>query len=221
MYRRWPAGFPPDFELILAQLPGREARITEPPVASFPDAVGDLLSGLAPFLDGHYALFGHSMGGLLAFGLAGAAESAGFAPPEQIFVSACRPPHRYETQADLAFGSDERLIQELITQGGTSPAVLGKAELMSLILPVLRADYRIGLSVPVSSLTALGSPLTAMCGDQDEEVLTFLPEWRRWTTSESRTEIFAGGHFYLSGPSETEVIKMIVADLSRPPDRAL
>ncbi len=153
------------------------------------------------------------MGGLLAFGLASALESGGLTPPKRLFVSACRPPHRHRPEADLAYGSDERLIEELVAQGGTLPAVLGHSELLSLILPVLRADYRIGLSVPVGSFAPLGCPLTAMCGDQDEDVLAVLPEWGRWTRSESRTEVFPGGHFYLSDQCEAQVIKTVVADL--------
>ncbi|MEO8033728.1 MAG: alpha/beta fold hydrolase, partial [Acidobacteriota bacterium] len=66
-YRTWAAGLPSDIQLCAVQLPGRENRLGEPLYRSATDLVPALVSALRPFLDRPYAIFGHSMGGLLAF----------------------------------------------------------------------------------------------------------------------------------------------------------
>ncbi|MGA8518751.1 MAG: alpha/beta fold hydrolase, partial [Pseudonocardiaceae bacterium] len=69
-YRDWPAHLPDGVEVVSVQLPGRENRFDEQPIDSMDQLVGSLLDGLAGNLIAPFALFGHSMGALIAFELA-------------------------------------------------------------------------------------------------------------------------------------------------------
>src|SRR5690349_1857727 len=68
-YRSWPAYLRDEIEMVAVQLPGREERLREPAFDSASELCLQLASVLAPYLDRPFALFGHSMGALVAFEL--------------------------------------------------------------------------------------------------------------------------------------------------------
>src|SRR5687767_8117681 len=68
-YRSWPNQLPADVEVCPIQLPGRDERMAENPFSDLPALVEALTEALAPRLAAPYALFGHSMGALIAYEL--------------------------------------------------------------------------------------------------------------------------------------------------------
>ena len=71
IFNGWPEGVPPEVEVVALQLPGRAARVQEDPFERLEPLLEALLEALGPELDRPYYLFGHSMGGLVAFEIAG------------------------------------------------------------------------------------------------------------------------------------------------------
>src|ERR671919_747384 len=67
IFRTWPSGLPGSIDVAAVQLPGRETRLAEPPVRRLDALVAAMAPALEPFLDRPFALFGHSMGALIAF----------------------------------------------------------------------------------------------------------------------------------------------------------
>ncbi|MGH3564876.1 MAG: thioesterase II family protein [Pseudonocardia sp.] len=64
----------------------------EPAIDSADLLAGRLLEGLVSYLDRLFALFGHSMGALIAFELARQLRTKGL-ESVQVFVSGCKAPH--------------------------------------------------------------------------------------------------------------------------------
>ena len=63
----WARELAPAIDVCAVQLPGRENRLREPAYSRFPDLIAATFEALLPYLDVPFALFGHSMGALVAF----------------------------------------------------------------------------------------------------------------------------------------------------------
>jgi surfactin synthase thioesterase subunit len=185
-------------EICPVELPGHGVRIGEPALRTL-DAIADAVFD-ALFASGQrtpFALFGHSMGALVAHALAQRIERRGLAPPVALLVSAARPPGLRAPRAHGA-PSDEELLGTLSAAGGTRDEVLACRELMQLVLPALRADFE-ALAGYEPAPTALRCAVRAYGGSADELAG---PEWiERWSGVTSGTfssRIFPGDHFYTS-----------------------
>jgi surfactin synthase thioesterase subunit len=181
-------------ELWCALLPGRERRFAEPAAADLESLAGELAREIALWVPPPVALFGHSMGALLAFEVARRRDPVS----TRLFVSASKAPH-------LPFGDAPHLLDDpgltgWVTRLGGAPAeLLGDPELLGLMLPTLRADlaacvhYLGGLRVPVDV------PVTAFAGDTDPlAAVGEVAAWREHTTGRFDLVVAPGGHFYLN-----------------------
>src|SRR6516162_1128526 len=91
VFQLWPDHLPPDLEVCIPCLPGRDARLDEPAASDMAPLVASLAQDVLPWLSVPYALFGHSMGAFIAFDLAHELSDLG-SPPAHLFVSAQRGP---------------------------------------------------------------------------------------------------------------------------------
>ena len=91
-YASWAGYLTSDISAQAVQLPGRQERSSEPPYTQLEPLVGALADVIGPDLDERpYALFGHSMGALLAFRTAVALSVRGWPPPGLLAVSGWAP----------------------------------------------------------------------------------------------------------------------------------
>jgi medium-chain acyl-[acyl-carrier-protein] hydrolase len=210
-YHPWARLLPPAIELCAVQLPGREARLREAPYTSFGEAVAGLGEALCPLLDRPYALFGHSLGALLAFELARWLRRNGQPEPEQLFVSSRRPPQLPEPYPPVAGLPDEEFIAKIQERyGGIPQLILQEPELMRMFLPILRADFKVLESYRYSVEPPLGCALAVFGGSEDAiATLAALREWQQHAAGTFSLREFAGGHFYLQ-TARAEVVASVV-----------
>jgi len=214
-YRDWQSRLGPSAEVLAPQLPGRDGRFTEPPAASAEEVVEALVEPLLARLDTPggsqgrgpagsrsprpFALFGHSMGALLSYELAHELVRRG-RPPAHLFVSGYSAPHfpRRPGRPVAHELPDTELVAHITALQGTNGVVLEHRELMELLLPVIRADYKVCETYQYRERSPLPVPITALGGDSDPEVPeNGLRAWGHLTSEELVVKVFPGGHFYL------------------------
>jgi surfactin synthase thioesterase subunit len=216
-YLRLARSLAPDVEVLAVQYPGRQDRRAEP----CPDSIGaladDLYAAVRHRVDASTALFGHSMGAVLAFELARRLERDAGVRCARLFASGRRAPSRFRDESAPA-ASDASMLAELRTLGGTDLRVLQDEELLVAALPALRADYRaIGLYRAAAD-AAIGCPITVLVGDADPRTsLDDAHAWRAHTTAETEVLTFPGGHFFLDAHHDA-VVDVVTARLRE--DRA-
>jgi len=197
-----------DVELCAFRLPGREQRILESPLSDLQALIPPLLDSLRARVDAPYALFGHSLGGLVAFELARAARRAGLPAPDQLFVSGSSAPDQARIAA-ITHLPDREFLDRVREYGGMPEQVLREPELLELILPALRADFRVSETYSYAVEPPLECPIVALGGTDDipEESLR---RWAAQTSGPFTLWMFSGGHFFLRD-HQAEIVKRLVA----------
>lgn len=187
----------------LVELPGRGGRLNETLIEDFDVLVAQLADELSAIASNapRYALFGHSLGGTLAFELAYALAERGVSAPAALFVSGTPGPTWHDdVKKDFyrAAPTDAQLTDELRRLNGMPAELLENAELMQMVLPVLAADSRLCASFIRRERTPLPCPIYAFGGTRDPVVSTAaLQVWQCETSAGFVAEMFDGDHFFI------------------------
>jgi len=211
-YQGWAELLPAGVELVAVQLPGRESRFTEPPHDRMAPLVGDLTEVLDPLLDRPFAFFGHSMGARVAFSLAHALGERG---PARLFVAGSPAPSLL-VPVPAWNGSDAGLVRYLADLGGTPPEVLADAELLSLLLPALRADLTVVATWDYPDHEPLTCDLHALSGRLDPYAPPArMAAWAKETSAAFTLDTLPGGHFFVRTelPRVLDTVRRAMADL--------
>lgn len=193
----------PTVETLAVQYPGRHDRLAEPPARSIAELADGVVGALADREEGRsgpLVLFGHSLGAVVAFEVARRLERGPLGGPAALIVSACRAPSRLRP-GSVHLRDDAGVLAELRRLGGTAGDLLGDEELVRMLLPTVRADYAAlaAYTEPRPAVQPLACPIVVMAGDDDPVVpVDDALAWAQFTTGGFASELFPGGHFYLT-----------------------
>ncbi|MEO6089928.1 MAG: alpha/beta fold hydrolase, partial [Umezawaea sp.] len=219
-YRPWQGGLGRDVEVCPIVLPGRESRVGEQPRTRIDSLIDPLCEAISAAADRPFALFGHSMGALLAYEAA-RRLSAERHPLLRLFVSGRRAPHLPARHDPLHRLAQAKFLTEVTRLNGTPPEVLAEPELLKLFEPLLRADFELNETYRPLPGPPLDCRVSAFVGHADPEAdLEEIAAWRETTSGEFTLRVFHGDHFYLKG-TPTGLFAAIEADLRGPGGRSL
>ncbi|WP_406280477.1 thioesterase II family protein [Embleya sp. NBC_00896] len=183
-------------EVLSVQYPGRQDRRAEPLIEDIETLADRITVALDPWLDDTrpLVLLGHSMGAILGFEVARRLPTG----PAALIVSGRRAPDRRRVEQTHRL-DDAALTAELRSLSGTDASLLEDEEVLRMVLPALRADYRAIETYVYTAGAALDCPITALIGDTDPKVtLDEAMSWRDHTIGTFALHTFTGGHFYLT-----------------------
>jgi medium-chain acyl-[acyl-carrier-protein] hydrolase len=199
-------------EVVAAELPGRSSRSGEPPCTDLDRIAGGFADLVAPFGDRPFALFGHSLGAIVAFEVARRLRDRGRPAPAHLFVSGAFAPQLASAGAPLRFIEGDTVFLEAVAAkyGGVPKIVLEQAELRASLVPALRADLSLTETYAYRAAPPLDCPIAAYAGASDPIVpADGLAAWREQTAAGFSYRLFDGHHFYLNRARES-----LLADLT-------
>ncbi len=138
------------------------------------------------------------MGALIAFEFARTLRRKYDLEPEYLLVSGHRAPQIPDTEPPIHTLPEAEFIEKLRCLKGTPDAILENAELMQIVLPVLRADFEICETYAYLSDTPLNCAIAAFGGNRDAGIKRGkLRAWRKQTKGAFSQRVFPGNHFFL------------------------
>ena len=198
IFHQWSNFLPHNIELCPVELPGRRTRFKETPYQSIDSLLDGLSTALMPYLDRPFAFFGHSMGGLVSFELTRLLRKSYNLSPKHLFISGYRAPQLPNPNPPISHLDDTDFKEELIKLGGTHPEILKNAEIMELLIPLLKADFAIVENYTYQNEPPLDIPITAFGGTIDPRASQGeLEAWKSQTSANFELHMFDGGHFFI------------------------
>lgn len=210
-YNRWKRMLPPFVEICPILLPGRESRFAEAPLTSSAVLHHEMLDTMVEWVDKPYAIFGHSMGALLAFELAQRIRERGLPEPSQLFLSGRIAVHLPLPGRPIHKLPEEEFLAELARRyDGLPRELLADRDMLEIYLPILRADFTLLETYEFRRRKPMDCPITVFAGTEDRSVnLEALMLWREHTSSEFEAHRLPGGHFYLAGESRAGLLSLL------------
>jgi surfactin synthase thioesterase subunit len=202
-YRAWAEFDVSTLEIVALQLPGHEERFLEPLTTDVIAAAREFAAEVVRIAAdrGPIALFGHSLGAVLAYETA---REVLRTDPElvwHLFVSGSPGPWTRRNQRATG-AEDSEFIARVSQFAGYRHDAFAEADLRELLLPVLRADVAMHEDYRPVSDEPIGIAITALRGIDDQLVSRSQAEqWRAATSGRFTMAELPGGHMYLADSS--------------------
>lgn len=179
------------------ELPGHGNRYQETLFEHINDVLKELLLYVNQINDEDYALFGHSMGSLIAFSLAQEIKRNKLKGPSHIFISGCSAPNHTEKSNKIWTLSDEEFMKSMMKYDSKIKNIINYEELLHIVLAILRADFKIIDSFLMDYNILVDCNITVFYGNKDKSIQGEIKEWNQYTNQQCDMVEFNGGHFFI------------------------
>lgn len=188
-------------------MPGREQRFNEAPFPTIDEAI-EAIAHAVPSPCDNLVVFGHSLGGLIGFGVVSVLERRLQRPLGALFIAGKVAPSAARC-LNLHIASDAELSAAVEELGGTPPEIIRDHAAWAHYSHFLRADFKLAQDWSADRLEFVSTSMTVLSGMSD---LTTSAEglraWRRCALGPFEMRTLPGGHFFPFENSET-ILKLL------------
>lgn len=194
-YERWRGLLGNDLDFRIAQYPNREQRANVPMPGTMEELVEELYTEWRPHLEGLYAVWGHSMGSVVAYELVKRAVARLDSAPLMFFSSGSSAPCDSRFRDGDGLGTSEGVDRILRRYGGLDETTLGDPLFMDYFRPIIKGDLELLIEYRDPAPTVLPCPLAIFHGEDDT---VNVDNWTRYTDRPIDLTYFPGGHFFIA-----------------------
>ncbi|MGG7177904.1 thioesterase II family protein [Clostridium paraputrificum] len=210
IYFNWREYLDDSIKLLPIPLKGRGKRFYEDFYENWNEAVEDIFNIIKEEAnEDEYAVFGHSMGSLLAYELYYKIKSSNWHEPMHIFFSGHGAPNIIKNKKPIHILPDREFMDKVIELGGTPKEVYENKELLDIFIPVLRNDFKL-----ISNFTYINREERIKCnvsilnGKEDSITENEIFGWKTLINDEVNIYNFNGDHFFINDNIEN-IVKII------------
>ncbi len=205
---------PKELKVIPMELSGRFTRSAEPLLTDVGSCAADLIEKHREILENEdYAVFGHSMGTVLACELIRQAKAQGLGMPIHVFLSGrCAPDEPIKCFKDTAAASDEEIVNFFAANSLSGASPIQDEELIKQLNMILCTDVRMADSYEIApGELDFDCDLTVLYGTEDIMLKEAdMSGWQRFTSGSCTVRSYSGGHFYYT--EHKEVVCRIITE---------
>lgn len=209
-YKDWAKDIIKQVNLIAVQLPGREGRFNEPLLTKMDEVIQELYNNFNLYKRESFIFFGHSIGAIIAFEFARTIRKFDKSfKLKHLIVSGTKAPQLFSSESLTHTLSNDEFLQEISKYNGVPSEIIKNEELMSVFLPIIKADFTISETYTYSKGEVLNCPITALGGINDYSFnKEDLIKWNQQTSSLFKHFMLPGDHFFIRS-SFQKVISII------------
>lgn len=216
-YRELKRQAPAFLNFILLEYPGRGARMGEPLITDIHIIVDDLFAQIKDSIRNEdYALYGHSMGGLIAYLLTVKITEHKLKQPLHLFITGTSGPSAISRGEKKRFQmAQDEFFKEIKNFGGMPDEILENDELLLYFEPILRSDFQASESYIHESHPALNVPITVITGTGENFEAGDVEIWQKESLHKVDFKRLPGKHFFIFD-FVPELIQIIAKKLTSP-----
>ncbi|PFB31339.1 thioesterase [Bacillus cereus] len=196
-------------EFVAMELPGRGTRFAEKSVTTIDEMVNDALLWFNKIQPQNYAIFGYSMGSIIAYEFYYKLLQNGFKPPQHMFIAASEPTGVKRESRGVAKMSDSEFINFIRSMNGTPKEVFANQELLDIVVPIIRADF---LAIDEYNYKPrnlqISCDVTVLAGEDDTISKKNILLWDKYVQNGCEYQFFKGDHFFIKD-SYKEIAELI------------
>lgn len=195
LYSQWSKYIDDDIEVCPIQLPGRENRRNESLCCDCKEVVSKMVDGISDLLDKPFAIFGYSMGGILAYELTLKLYNSYGVKPIKLFMSASST-LRDKKPIEVSQMTEGQLTDYMKKSGGIPLEILNDTRYCKEYFPIIKNDYQL-IEHYKCNYTKVPCDIVAFASKDDKEVYYNNIKLMRFFTHNFELYQMFGNHFFI------------------------
>lgn len=198
-YREFLDKSPSFLNIVTLEYPGRGGRMKDPLITDINELVDDIYGQIKPLIkDNHYAIYGHSLGGLMTYLLTLKLIENNDQLPVHLFITGTTGPSAISrTEKKRHLLEKKEFVEEIRELNGMPEEILNNEELLFYFEPILRSDFKVSEEYIYQEQAPLNIPFTVITGTGEDMELEDIQLWQKETTYAVDFKRMPGKHFFI------------------------